>query len=284
MELNVSVHAIFLCIVNIIFTFSGIVLNTLVIVSFWRSSQLRKKLCYFMTMVLSFFDLLSVITNHPGLLVFLIFWLREDYESLPKMTIYLHFATVFFSCSFNTLLVMSIERYLGTHHPIYHRTSVTRRKLLALVTILSVLTNVTYLVSRNVLGMSAALYLLIFMGLCLPPFMFVNVKLLIIVWKRARNASPEKKTTVNFKNISAGLWVVACLMLLSIPSSFRVAVNLAEESANTLRFAYIWPATCVAMNCTLNSLIFFWKNNVLRKEARNILQTFKDRLTFNIGA
>ena len=285
MDLSVSIHLIFLCVVNTIFTFSGIVLNALVIVSFWKSSQLRKKLCHFMIMVLSFFDLLSVISNHPGLLLYLIFWFREDYELLPEMVTYLHFATVFFSCSFLALLVMSFERYLGTHHPIFHRTSVTRRRLLVLFATLFILTNVTYLVSRNALAMSPAMFLLIFMGLLHPPFMFVNLKLLIIVRKvhRQRKASPEKKTTINFKNVSAGLWVVACYMLLSIPPSFRVAVNLADESANTLRFAYIWPGTCVPMNCTFNSLIFFWKNKVLRTEGIKILKTFKHRLVCNSG-
>ena len=234
MDLSVSIHLRFLCVVNIIFTFFGIISNTLVIASFWKSSQLRKKLSHFMIMVLSFFDLLSVITNHSGLLLYLIFWFREDYELLPKIRIYAHFVTVFLACSFHALFVTSIERYLGTHYPIFHRTSVTRRKLLALVVILFTLTNVTYLVSRNVFAMSATLFLIIFMSLCIPPFMFVNLKLLFIVHKvhRQRKASPEKKTTVNSKNISAGLWVVACFLLLYIPTSFRVAVNLADESAN----------------------------------------------------
>ena len=286
MDLSVSIHLILLCVVNIIFKFSGIILNTLVIASFWKSSQLRKKLPHFMIMVLSFFNLLSVITNHSGLLLYLIFWFREDYELLPKIRIYVHFVTVFLACSFHALLVMGIERYLGTHYPIFHRTSVTRRKLLGLVVILFTLTNVTYLVSRNVFAMSATLFLIIFMSLCFPPFMFVNFKLLIIVHKvhRQRKASPEKKTTMISKNISGSLWVVACFLLLCVPTSFRIAVNLADESANTLRFAFMWPTTSVAINCTLNSLIFFWKNKVLRTEGIKILKTLiKDRLACKVG-
>jgi hypothetical protein len=49
--------------VNEFFFFSGICLNSLVILTFWRSVQLRKKLCYFMIMVLSCCDLLAVLTN-----------------------------------------------------------------------------------------------------------------------------------------------------------------------------------------------------------------------------
>ena len=102
MDLSVYIHLISLCVVNIIFTFSGIILNTLVIVNFWKSSQLRKKLCHFMVLVLSCFDLVSVVTNHPGILVYLIFWLREDYDFLPKLKIYLLCSSVLLSNFFCT--------------------------------------------------------------------------------------------------------------------------------------------------------------------------------------
>ena len=64
MEFIYSVNRIFIFVVNILFFVSGIFLNSLVIVSFWRSVQLRKELCYFMIMVLSCCDLLTVLTNH----------------------------------------------------------------------------------------------------------------------------------------------------------------------------------------------------------------------------
>ena len=139
MDLNVYIHLIFLCVVNVIFIFFGIVLNTLVIVSFWKSSQLRKKLCHFMIMVLSCFDLVAVITNHAGILIYLISWLREDYNLLTKMETYLGYVEVFTGLSILALLVMNIERYLGAYYPIFHRTSVTRRRLLTLLVILDVI-------------------------------------------------------------------------------------------------------------------------------------------------
>ena len=115
MDLNVYIQLTFLRVVNIIFTFSGIILNTLVIASIWKSSQLRKKLCHFMIMVLSCFDLVAVVTNHTGVLLCLIFWLREDYGLLAKMVIHVGFVDVFFGFSILALLVMSIERYLGAY-------------------------------------------------------------------------------------------------------------------------------------------------------------------------
>ena len=284
MDLNVYIQLIFLCVVDIIFTFSGIVSNTLVIASFWKSSQLRKKLCHFMIMVLSCFDLVLVVTNLSGILLYLIFWLREDYDLLPKMRIYLEFSKLFIGSSFLALLVMSIERYLGAYYPIFHRTSVTKRRLLTLLAILFILGTVMYIISRNDLVISNPVTLAILLALLAPPFMFVNFKLFIIARKihRQRAISPAKRATINLKNISTALWAVACLMLFSVPASFYIIFSLAEKSTNSIQLSYIWFNICATMNCTFNSLIFFWKNKVLRTEGIKILKTLKDRLYIRI--
>jgi membrane-anchored glycerophosphoryl diester phosphodiesterase (GDPDase) len=65
MESYYFINLIFIFAVNLVFFLSGICLNSLVILSFRRSVQLRKKLCYFMIMVLSCCDLLTVLTNNP---------------------------------------------------------------------------------------------------------------------------------------------------------------------------------------------------------------------------
>ena len=133
------------------------VLNAMVIASFWQSSQLRKKLCHFMIMVLSCFDLASVITNHAGLSFYLICWLAEDYDSLPKLRFYLSYSVTFLALSLDVLWVMTFERYLGTHYPLFHRTSVTRRRILILLAILLIFETTIYMISRNDLVIVVAL-------------------------------------------------------------------------------------------------------------------------------
>ena len=127
---------------------------------------------------------------------------------------------------------------------------------------------------------SSSLNLIILMVLFLPPFIFVNLKLFIIARKvhRERAVSPEKRKRKNLKNISTALWVVGCLMLFYIPWSLNIAFNLAGKSLNTIRFSGVWGLTCATMNCTFNSLIFFWKNKILRTEGKIMLKTLKDRL------
>ena len=75
MESYYFINLIFIFAVNVFFFFSGICLNSLVILSFWRSVQLRKKLCYFMIMVLSCCDLLTLLTNSPFMALLAMSWL-----------------------------------------------------------------------------------------------------------------------------------------------------------------------------------------------------------------
>ena len=283
MDLIVHIQLIFLCVVNTIFAFGGIVSNTLVIVSFWKSSQLQKKLCYFMIMVLSCFDLASVVTNHPGALLYLISWLADDYGSLSNIKIYIHVASLFLGSSMHALLMMSIEQYLGAYYPIFHRTSVTRRKLLFVLAISLIPHAILNAISINDLVISQVFHVIVFIITTLPLFVFVNMKLFIISRNtRRRNAiSPEKRLTLSLKNISTCLLAVACIPLLFIPTSVYIVFNIGRDENEwdfNARLSYIWACTVSTARCTFHSLIFFWKNNVLRTEGKNILKAMKNRL------
>ena len=281
MDLTVYVQLVFLCVVNIIFTFSAVVLNTLVIISIWKSSQLRKKLCHFMVMVLSCFDLVVVVTSHPGLLLCLIFWLRGDYDMLSTWIMYIDLVKVLIGFSFCVLVVMSIERYLGAYNPLFHRTSVTKRRLLTLLAMLFIISTFFGLIYISDI-ISTALSVIIFIIVVFLPLLYLNFKLFKISREvRGRKAtSPEKRTTINLNSISACLLVVVCLVVLSIASIVFIVFNIISKNiqASNVRLSNIWGTTFFIMNCTFNSLIFFWKNKVLRTEGIKILKTLKDRL------
>ena len=88
MEFIFFVNLIVIFVVNILFFFSGILLNSLVIVSFWRSVQLRKKLCYFTIMLLSCCNLLVVLTTHPFTALVTMLWLTEKITVYPWGRLY----------------------------------------------------------------------------------------------------------------------------------------------------------------------------------------------------
>jgi hypothetical protein len=115
MESYYFINFIFIFAVNVFFFFSGIWLNSLVILSFWRYIQLRKKLCYFMIMVLSCFDFLAVLTNNPLMAFITMSWLTGKlYVNASWPQISLSWTSISFVFSYFALLVMNFDRYLAT--------------------------------------------------------------------------------------------------------------------------------------------------------------------------
>ena len=243
-----------------------------------------------MIMVLSCFDLLVVITNHPLLILGLMLWLKQKNDLLAMVETYEHFTDLFIGFSLIALLVMSIERYLGAYYPLFHRTSLTRRKLLILLAVLSLVPVLLVIISANHLVISFATGLLVFVVIIFPPFVFFNYKLFMISRKVRRDiargsensTSPEVNALhVSLKNISTCLFAVGFLLLMYIPAFSFIAFNFAEKStSDSTKMANIWTSTIANANSTLNCLIFFWKNDVLRKEGRKTVKALKDRLIF----
>ena len=280
MELSYFISLIFIFILNVLFFFSGICLNSLVILSFWRSSQLRKKLCYFMIMVLSCCDLLAVLTNNSLVALITMLWLTGMLDVYPSWAaIPLKMSSFFLIISIVALFVMSFDRYLATYYPIFHRTSVTKGKLLTLFAILSILELLLELLSATVISRQA--HSLICLIIFFPSMIFINYKLFIIARKSRRNnaISAEIKKTLSLKKISSCLLAVACILVLTIPWSVYIALGINSKETTTLsdnkNFARLWNRTFFSMNSTCNCLIFYWKNKILRSEGMKLIKGMK---------
>ena len=284
MELIYFVNLIFIIALNALFFFSGICLNSLVIASFWRSVQLRKKLCYFMIMVLSCCDLLVVLTTHPFTILATILWLtdvdefnvylRPIYESLRSSAIFVAF-------SLNALVVMSYDRYLATSYPIFHQTSVTKAKLLSLFAILSIVSIIVFSLSFKDFVISVEISILIGFNIHFPPMLVLNYKTFTIARKSSRNKEipPSSKKSFSLNNISSCLLAVACFVLLFIPVlayvGLRQFFNEDELTLNDTNLTGLWAKTISSMNSTFSCLIFYWKNKILRSEGMRVFKSIK---------
>ena len=282
MESYYFINMIFIFALNVFFFFSGICLNSLVILSFWRSVQLRKKLCYFMIMLLSCCDLLAVLTNSPLMAFISMSRLTGKLDGNARWPHILLGATgIFLVFSLFALLVMNFDRYLATSYPIFHRTSVTKGRLSTLLSILIIFEITLKVMTINDFVISYQVHLLIISILLIPAMLFINYKLFLVVRKSRKNKriSPEMKKTFSLKNISSCLLVVACLMVLSIPTFVYIGLRInSPETRNTLdnaKVAGLWAITISLMNCTFNCLIFYWKNKVLRTEGLKVLKSLK---------
>ena len=279
MDLKLLIHLIIMIVLNLIFFFSGVVLNTLVIITILKTRQLRKKLCHFMIMVLSCCDLLTILIFNSGLILSLITWAIENYYLLSRMKIYLQFSYITGAFSMCMLMVMCIERYMGVYYPIFHKTSVTRRRLLTLFAIIMILETTLLTISAYDSGIFGTVAFGSSMVIYFTPFIFFNYKLFKISRKmrRENTASHELRRRISLKRINTYLLAVACLMFWSIPISVYVVFTLVEGSMSyNAIISGLWVATTNVMKCSFNSLIFFWKNKLLRDEGIKVIKKIKD--------
>ena len=176
---------------------------------------------------------------------------------------------------------LNFDRYLATSYPIFHRTSVTKGRLLTLLAILIIVEITLKVMSLNEFVISSQVHVLIICILFIPPTLFINYKLFLVVRKSRKNKriSPDMKKTFSFKNISSCLVAVACVVVFSIPWSVYIGLRInSPETAYTwdnANLAALWARTISLMNCTFNCLIFHWKNKVLRTEGLKVLKSMK---------
>jgi hypothetical protein len=240
-------------------------------------------------MVLSCCDLLAVLTNNPFVALITMSWLTGKLDvNARRPAISFRLTGIFLVFSSFALLVMNFDRYLATSYPIFHRTSVTKGRLLTLlaitviVAILIIIEITLTVMAVNNFVISDQVHILILSILVIPAMLFINYKLFLVVRKSRKNKriSPDIKKTFSLKNISSCLLAFACVGVISIPTSVYIGLRINSPESTTYALdnatlALIWARTTTLMNCTFNCLIFYWKNKVLRTEGWKVLKSMK---------
>ncbi len=286
-----DIFSVVLCIINIVFMVAGIFLNSVVIISLWRSRQLRKKLCYFMILVLSCVDLAVVTITHPLLIASTIYYSLQEinkiHETARESTCFILYGVSIFA-----IFTLNVERYLALTYPFFHHVLVTKTRLVyfqALVTIIIVgLSPLYYFKMNTIANILVALYLslLLFLFVCSNYKMFTIAKS-----KRAdRGVAPvtaasstdekRQKQILNLNNISTCSLAVGCFLVCSCPQIIYSALRLASgELSYDRKIVFIlWSNTLLSMNSTFNCAIFFWRNSILRREGIKIINALRVRI------
>ena len=253
MESIYFVNLIFIFAVNVFFFFSGICLNSLVILSFWRYIQLRKKLCYFMIMVLSCCDMLAVLTNNLLMSLISMLWLTGKLDVNARWVYtFLKLTNSFLTFPLLALVVMNFDRYLATSYPIFHRTSVTKGRLLTLLAILIIVEITLGVISVNDSVISNQTHVLIISILVIPAMLFINYKLFLVVRKSRRRILPETQKTFSLKTIPSCLLAVACVVVLTIPVFVYIGLMInSKETRGHSETAYLRP--CIQPTGCINA-------------------------------
>ena len=280
MKLYSLINLIFLCIVNGFFTFFGIFLNSVAIISLWRSAQLRKGTGNFMILVLSSFDLLVIIVGHPTVILSAVPWSTGD-NSLAHWSKFLMLASNFAHCfSMYALLAMTTDRYLAITRPFFHHAYVTKRRLLAIIVIMQFLFFALRMFLRFFDELKAVNYISLLVFGAIPIFLLVvlNIRMYQIVTKlrTKRNEQAFKTQTAVLKKNYTCLLTGFCFFVSITPSGvyavFR-ATSTALLSEDALRLILLWGNTSLSMRSTWNCVIFFWRNEILRKAGAKLVSS-----------
>jgi hypothetical protein len=160
-----------------------------------------------MIMLLSCCDLLAVLTNNPLMALISMLWLTGKLDGNARWPYISISSTSFFPrFSYFALLVMNFDRYLATSYPTFHRTSVTKGRLLTLLAILIIIELTLNVMSRvKDFVIRYQVHTVIFSPLLIPAMLFINYKLFLVVRKSRKNKriSPDMKKTFSLKNISS---------------------------------------------------------------------------------
>ena len=260
---------------NALMIISGIILNSATILAYWKSSQLRNKTSYFLVMLLSVSDLTVAVVGNVFFFLSLAFTLHGN----PNCTtIILHEILTFLTVgmSLATLSALNIERYSCIVYPFFHRTKMTKLKLLRL-TVLFWLYSCLVTLCYPVLGDHAAR---LTTSITLLSDIVITVGVYISIYHAVRRAASNPaqangnqiKKLQNLKMAKSCVIVVAWTVIGFLP--FAIVRSL-EASVFTICFLEVWAKTLTLLSSSSNSLLFFWRNPILRKEAKAVLKNPK---------
>ena len=267
------INYVILCVVNFLLAFSSTFLNSITVLAYWRSSLLKKKKSYFVIMLLSVSDLaVGLLSNSTFVVLMMCHLLGFGSCSFTAACVTV---TYTFPCmSLATLIILNIERYLGIVHPIFHRNKTKKSTYLTAAVILwfvsTMFISILFInehVARVLLSSTIGLILIILV------FIYVSI---FLVGRRVHSAirSPTDETTnrkETLRKIALGkscLIVVCCTLLCSLPVALSNSLHKRTPNGNAF---VMWGHTLLFSASTFNSVIFFWRNKLLRNEARKIV-------------
>ena len=280
-------NAVLLCVVNVICTIAGTILNSVVILSLWNS-QLRRKLCYFMIFILACFDLAVVVVIHPLIIIGTIFcWL-----SVGVIKDWVWYIYILFDFSFYAFLTMTLERYLALVYPFFHKRMVKKSRLMTAFVLFQLPFYILWMLPRKDDRLKVIHYTVdgfVFLVICI-----LNIKLFFVVRTlrdravitlgsldgsdpEARNNLDSNKFKMAFSSlgqISTCLLAVVCLIICYLLFFVYLGVKESNRSISEQNTFIIerWAETFGALNSSLNCMIFFYKNSVLRRHGKNFLK------------
>ena len=257
---------------NTLLIITGIILNAATILAYWRSARLRNKTSYFLIMLLSALDLTTAIVGNVAFVLSLAFTLHGHPNC--TVTIFHEIVTFFTVCmSLSTLFALNMDRYISIIHPFFHRTKITKTRLLGMTAtfwLYGCVVTLSYPILGNFIAREIINYTTVFdivLTMCMYIMMCRAVRRSTSNLSQANGH--EVKKMHNLKMAKSCAIVVYCTAMCFVPF---IVVRFRKTSTFIIMFMEVWAKTLSLLNSSLNSLLFFWRNPILRKEAKAVLK------------
>ena len=293
-----TINGIVALVVNGILAVTGTLVNSLVILTFWKSPNLRKKIPFFLIMMLSIADLAVGVFVHP---LFILAWTRQlsGMGDCTSKTAYIVATTLFPSFSAMTQCVINIERYLAIVHPFVYERRVTKGNVFAATLFLCSLSTPATITLFFDAKMQSKIAMFNVTAVCLTTIV-VYARIYQIARQKRRmvpkpsmlsaERSPHERSAASLdcgQTTAAGkreklrefikdiklantfILIVVSAQVCYFPCAvYNLYVYLNKSPALTvpLMMTGTWALTFSTIISSLNSLIFFWKNSRLRTE------------------
>lgn len=265
-------------VINCTLLLSTISLNGLSVITIRKSSQLRNKVCYFVILLQSVADLGVGVVSIPLFICYLIFpFIRT--ANCVLITLALRTSYLLPGLSVVTLSAMAMERYIGVLHPYAYPTTVTKKRILTYVCVngLAFISVLAYSFrDPNFLAIYARSLISVFF--ILIGFVYTRIYLVIrkLIRSERRPACESSGTQVKRQIIRESRRARSCFIVVICFVVFLLPIVIIRFAFTVGRVDYTmyfnWSLTMIILNSSINSVIFFWTKNLLRKEARKTVK------------
>ena len=273
------------CVVSGMLIIPTVLLNGISVLTIFKSSHLKEKLCYFLILVQSIFDVAVGLISVPANIALAVVELRGS-ASCVDVVVLQAIAFIPVGISLTALCLLTLERYLSILHPILHRSYVTKARMLTCACCIVVWVTVTGPLIRLIPGNFHTVVNAVIVLSFLAFNTFAYIRIYFAVKKmhfsngigdcsaeQKSSNMEERRKSLRERNLamSCGLVVLLCYFCY-IP--FSVCYLYFGNDKINFRVAICWSGILIALNSSLNSLVFFWKRPLLRQEALSVFKKY----------
>ena len=289
-EKSILVH-VFALIFVIFLIPTTVSLNGITVFTIQRSRVLKERQSNFTILMQSMVDLANGALIMPLILVHL----SSEAAGSPRcIIIYVlkKSGILMFLYSLTTLSVMNFERYMGILHPFRHRSQVTNKRLLAYVVAVCVMQTVIFAfslthnqISRSVLLTTTFLFLFTTIFVYWKIFLKMHARNRVGIISCDTNSQQSNKSNIasaekrnkhaqflkELKIAKSSCLVVVCCLACYLPCTLAFGPLNVQGTFEAVALK-IYFVVLAGLNSTLNSIIYFWMNNMLRKHGIDMVK------------